>query len=212
MNSEGRKYFLYNLIGYAGGFVYKLLALTWKYSFHCHEGVEPVDFYSKNPARSIVCAHWHGDELALIGLGMRSKFLTFSSKSRDGAIMAAALQMMGFSVIRGSSSLGGIEAMVRMIRLLRKERFLVSFAIDGPRGPRHKAKPGAYMIAYKLYCPMIQYLVACDRKWVLKRTWNQCYIPKPFARIELHAYPIPQAAKDNREEIIALCNSRTEIR
>ena len=106
--------------------IYRILSSTWRYRVQWLEGISPVDFNTRDPKTSLFFAHWHGDELALLGLCRHGKFLTFSSKSKDGTIMAAALKMFGFKVIRGSSTRGGASALISLIKVLRQERFYVS--------------------------------------------------------------------------------------
>ena len=192
------------------GFSYSILSATWKYKFLYDEEVVPFDLSKYIPDRSIIIAHWHGDELALIGMGKKYKFLTFSSQSKDGTIMAAALKQFGFKVIRGSSSRGGTRALVSMIRVLRENSYYVSFAIDGPRGPRRQAKPGVYYVAYKAGISIIQCQVKCNRSWQIPNTWNKAYIPKPFARITVKFNPVPQATKENQSTILEVLDSRGE--
>ena len=199
------------ILGTVAGAVYSLLSSTWRYRVHFLDNAPPVDFRRKNLDQSHIFAHWHGDELALIGLCKHSKVLTFSSESKDGTIMATALKVMGFHVIRGSSTRGGTRALVSMLKELRKDHYYVSFAIDGPNGPRHKAKPGIHLIAYKSGAPIYQCLVDCRSRWDIPNTWNKTYLPKPFARISLYFYCISESTKDNREEVLQALNSRTEI-
>ncbi len=203
------KNFKYSLIGYLAAFVYWILCSTWRYRVQWLDGMSPVDIRTRNPKTSLLFAHWHGDELALLGLCRHSKFLTFSSKSKDGTIMAAALRVFGFRVIRGSSTRGGVSALISLIKVLRREKYYVSFAIDGPNGPRHQAKDGIYFVSKKLRLPIIQGLVRCDSRWDIPNTWNKAYLPRPFARIDVYLYPVPWATDDNQEEITRLLNSRT---
>jgi lysophospholipid acyltransferase (LPLAT)-like uncharacterized protein len=205
------KFLKEKILGAAAGAVYTLLSATWRYRLHFLDSAPPVDFRLKNPDRSSIFAHWHGDELALIGFCRHSKVLTFASESRDGTIMATALKSMGFHIIRGSSTRGGTRALVSMLKELKKDHYYVSFAIDGPNGPRHKAKPGIHLIAYKSGLPIYQCLVHCRRKWDFPNSWNKTYLPKPFAAISLYFYCISQSTKDNREEVLQALNSRTEI-
>jgi lysophospholipid acyltransferase (LPLAT)-like uncharacterized protein len=175
------------------------------------ENVHPFDLYTKNPEQSYIFGHWHGDELALIAIGKHSKFLTLSSQSKDGTIMAAALKVMGFEVIRGSSTRGGTRSLIALLRKMKEDYYYVSFSLDGPKGPRHESKPGVHLFACKSGLNLFQCLVSCDRKWEIRNTWNKCYLPKPFAKIKIHLYTLPKATKDNREEILNILNSRTMI-
>lgn len=198
------------LIGIIAGLLYRLYSTTWSYRVSFSENTIPVNLKTRHPESSCVLGHWHGDELALIGYCRGSKFLTLSSQSKDGTIMAAALKIMGFKVARGSSSRGGTRGLVTMIRMIRSENFFVSFAVDGPTGPRHKAKPGAHLFAAKTNLPLYQCVVKCDRKWIFTKSWNQAYIPKPFANIHLYFYELPKPTPKNRDEALAFFDSRTQ--
>ena len=198
----------YSLIGYVRGFIYRLFSSTWTYKVHWADNLSAISFSTKKPKTSLLFAHWHGDEFALIGFCKRGKFLTFSSESKDGSIMAAALKMFGFRIIRGSSSRGGARALISLLKAIKDECYYISFAIDGPRGPIHKAKNGIYYVSYKLQLPIIQCLVKCNNKWDIPNTWNRTYIPKPFTKIDLYFFSVPQATRHNREDIIGILNSR----
>ncbi len=200
----------YTTIGYIVGFFYRMLSSTWKYNLHFHGDLEPVDFKIRDIDKSLVFAHWHGDEFALIALCKKSKFLALSSLSKDGTIMAAALKCVGLDVVRGSSSRKGAAALIAMIRKVKKENYYVCFAMDGPKGPRHQAKQGPYSVSLKAKASLIQIIVKCEKKWNIPNTWNQCYVPKPFTTIDAHFYPVPQPTKENQDEITQFLNSRTE--
>ena len=197
------------VLGTIAGCIYRIYSATWSYRVSFPDGSTPVWFSTRNPSQSYVFGHWHGDDVALIGFCRHSKFLTLASQSKDGTIMAAALKVMGFAVARGSSSRGGLRGLVAMIGMLKKENYFVSFAVDGPSGPRHKAKPGAHLLASRTNLPLYQCVVSCKRKWVFHKTWSQTYLPKPFAKIDLYFYELPRPHKDNRDQIVAIFNSRT---
>lgn len=199
----------HTLLGYLAGALYRLYSATWRYHITFPERSTPIDLRTKNPDQSCVFGHWHGDELALIGFCRYAKYLALSSQSKDGSIMAAALKVMGIEVARGSSSRGGTRALVSMIRRVRKDKFYVSFAVDGPTGPRHKAKPGIHLFASKSDLPLYQCVTRCNRKWDIPNTWNKTYLPKPFAKIYLYFYELPKATKDNRDQVLAIFDSRT---
>lgn len=195
-------------MGTLAGIAYRLYSATWTYHVDFADGSTPFDLTAKRPARSLVVGHWHGDELALIGIGRQYQGLTMASQSKDGAIMAAALKVMGFTVARGSSSRGGLRGFVVMLRMLRNDNYLVTFAVDGPNGPRHMAKPGVHRLALKADLPLYQCVVKCDRKWTLHKTWNQTYVPKPFAHICLRLYELPKPTQTNSDDILARFNAR----
>ena len=199
------------LLGTLGGLFYRLYSATWSYKVHYAENTPEINFHTKRLTQSCLFGHWHGDELALINFSKSSKYLTLVSQSKDGCIMAAGLKVMGIDVVRGSSSNGGTRALVALLRKLKQDRFFVSFALDGPKGPRHIAKPGIHMVACKAGLPIYQCLVSCESRWNIPNTWNKSYVPKPFATINLHFKRLPDATPHNREEILGLLNADTAV-
>jgi hypothetical protein len=199
------------LLGMLAGCFYRLYSATWSYKVYFTENTPVINFYTKHPEHSCLFGHWHGDELALIAFSKHSRTLTLASQSKDGSIMAAALKVLGIEVIRGSSTRGGTRALVALLRRLKEDRFFVSFALDGPNGPRHVAKPGIHLLACKAVLPIYQCLVVCNSRWNIPNTWNKSYVPKPFAKITLYFKRLPDATPNNRDEILDQLNSCTAV-
>ncbi len=101
-----------------------------------------------------------------------------TSQSLDGEYIARFLKRLGFRTIRGSSTRGGVRALVEMIRRMR-DGVAMAFTVDGPRGPRHEAKKGAVILAKKTGNPMLPFTVIPDRFWTIN-SWDRLQIPKPF--------------------------------
>ena len=80
-------------------------------------------------------AYWHGELLPLALLHASPHIAPMVSLSRDGAIVSRILQRLGYSVIRGSSSKGGSEAL-RSAQKSIAQGISPALAVDGPRGPR----------------------------------------------------------------------------
>jgi lysophospholipid acyltransferase (LPLAT)-like uncharacterized protein len=98
-----------------------------------------------------------------------------------GEIQTRILSQLGYNVIRGSSKRKGAIALLNMKKAL-EQGFSGGFALDGPRGPIHKSKPGIFYLAKKFNYPIIPTATSADRCWILKSTWCQYMIPKPFSR------------------------------
>ncbi|NCP07521.1 MAG: hypothetical protein COZ70_04250 [Deltaproteobacteria bacterium CG_4_8_14_3_um_filter_51_11] len=130
------------------------------------------------------------------------------SRSRDGEYAARLATNLGFRCVRGSSTLGGVEALRAMIKLT-KGGHLTGMLADGPQGPARVAKIGALAIARAAGIPLIGVLWGADRCWVLN-SWDRYIIPKPFAKISICYSPpvwVPQGA---RGEELELCRRRLE--
>ena len=56
------------------------------------------------------------------------------------------------------------------------------FTVDGPRGPRHKVKPGAVFLALLAGSPVVPVRVVMERRWILWRAWDKFQVPWPFSR------------------------------
>lgn len=161
--------------------LYRTLRRSWRVSFdECDSFREHLE--SRQP---VIMAHWHGDELALIHLVPRYRIATMTSTSRDGELMDEVLRRLGAATARGSSSKGGANAMRGLIRLCRKGGHNISFAVDGPRGPIYKVKPGVFEFSRLLQAPIYVVSVGVSRPWVFQRAWNKSVLPKPFSRVHV---------------------------
>ena len=105
------------------------------------------------PASGILVL-WHADMLpclrAFAGTGMR----VLVSHSRDGDFGAAVATRLGYDVLRGSSSRGGVSALRGIARDLRARGGWIALVADGPRGPRGVCKPGAVWLSQTLDLPV----------------------------------------------------------
>jgi lysophospholipid acyltransferase (LPLAT)-like uncharacterized protein len=131
-----------------------------------------------------VCAFWHGELLPLIALHGDHGLVGMVSQSRDGELLARALCRLGFGLIRGSSSRGGLSALRASLRALEGEQRPVAIAVDGPRGPRHQVAPGALGLTLGRGRPLVYARALCWPRLQL-RSWDRFELPLPFARVEL---------------------------
>lgn len=158
--------------------IYRTLSWTWRVRI-IEPGSMKEALTKKEP---FVLAHWHGDELVLISLVKRYNIATIASQSKDGELMANVLKWLGARTSRGSSTRGGVQALKGLIRLM-KEGGNCSFAVDGPKGPLHKVKPGVFEFARIAHAPIYVGGVYCDRAIHFPKSWNKTFLPKPFAKI-----------------------------
>jgi lysophospholipid acyltransferase (LPLAT)-like uncharacterized protein len=136
------------------------------------------------------------------------------SRSRDGDVQAGVMTALGFRVIRGSSSRGGAPALAASIKAVRAGGTAL-FAVDGPRGPRHVAKPGAAHAASAARAPLVPVASAAARRLVLGKAWDHFEIPWPFSRVAVvigSAIGAAEAAvrSERLEGAIAECRQRAE--
>jgi len=130
----------------------------------------------------ILCAFWH----ECLGLAASHHQYTptvhtLTSYSFDGELAARTVARFGLKSLRGSSSRGGMEALKQLKTAVDLGCF-VGWTLDGPRGPRRKAKAGIAYLSAKTGMPIIPNAYAVSKCWRLS-SWDRFPIPKPGARI-----------------------------
>jgi len=105
------------------------------------------------------------------------------SKSKDGHIIAAVARRSGWDTIRGSSSRGGLEAMLKIIEKLKKDR-LAGHIVDGPRGPAGEIKAGVIRISHAADAVIVPFYIQADSAWYFN-SWDRFMLPKPFSKVTL---------------------------
>lgn len=180
--------------------IYWTLSRTWRVE---RRGTTAHD----NCPSPRIYAHWHGDELLLIGAHAYRDMAVLSSQSRDGGRMARLLSWLGYRVIRGSSTRGGVGGLKGLVGLVLKKSCDASLAVDGPHGPIGEVKMGVLKLAQLTRAPLIPGVAAARRRYIFERAWNKCYLPLPLSRcVVLYGDPItiPRLASDEELEKLRL--------
>ncbi len=166
--------------------------------------VEGLEHYRSilEGGRRVIYAFWHGRILLATYYWRNHGIVVMTSRSREGDYIARLIRLFGYGTARGSSSRGSRRALVEMMRELRHNRD-VGFSIDGPRGPRYIAKPGAAWLAAKTGHAVMPFNVSCKSAWVLS-SWDRFQIPKPFTQALLSiGEPVTVRPEASEEEVEA---------
>lgn len=180
---------------FALGLIVGLLVRLWL----CTLRVRVVVLGPPTPGARVL-TFWHGQQMPLLCWPDRRRAAVLVSWSKDGQLQAGVMTALGLAVRRGSSSRGGAEGVRRLARLMRASGRDAAFAVDGPRGPARQAKPGALWAARLTGAAVVPLAAACERAWVLGRTWDGFQIPRPWSRVVVVAGP----ALDGRAEPTAV--------
>ncbi|HTK95887.1 MAG TPA: lysophospholipid acyltransferase family protein [Terriglobales bacterium] len=189
--SAGKR-FLFRMGGAAAALLLRLIGMTLRYTVSIEEG-GPPEFY----VPAAIYSFWHRCILPATYLYRGRDIGVMTSRSADGEYIARTIGHFGFVPARGSSSRGGVRALLEMRKLVEAGH-TVAFTIDGPRGPKYVAKPGPVLLAKSTQQPMLCFHFAVDRAWVLK-SWDEFMIPKPFARVLLRVSRYMRVPKDADE-------------
>ena len=166
------------------------------------EGREHWDEAARG-GRLPIYTFWHDRIFAGSYFFRGRRIVIMTSQSFDGEYIARFIQRMGFGAVRGSSTRGGVGALVELTRLVRKG-CPAGFSIDGPRGPRHVAKLGAVLLAKKTGQPVLPFGVNAEHFWALK-SWDRMQIPVPFSRVRVRfAPPVRVPAEADAETLNAM--------
>jgi lysophospholipid acyltransferase (LPLAT)-like uncharacterized protein len=143
---------------------------------------------------------WH-DRIFLTTYWWRKRrIVVMTSRSFDGEYIARFIQRFGYGAVRGSSTRGGVGAIVEMARLMRAG-CTTAFTIDGPKGPAYVAKMGAVLLAKKSGHPIVPVTMALARFWKAP-SWDSFQIPKPFTRARVYVAPPIYVPADADEEVL----------
>jgi lysophospholipid acyltransferase (LPLAT)-like uncharacterized protein len=164
-------------------------------------------------AKRPVIMLWHDEIFPLIPAHVGERMACVVSQSKDGEILAAALKSFGFMSVRGSSSRGGMRALIAAKRVMDEQGVGVIFTVDGPRGPRHKVKPGAVFLARYAGSPIVPVRAVMSRAKVFHRAWDKFQLPLPFSRCTIiYGNPVfvPELG-DDPEEMQRQCEQLEQI-
>ena len=155
----------------------RIIGKTIRYEVEGWENFEAIEKAGKLPIYSF----WHNRIFSGTYFFRNRGIVVITSQSKDGEYIARFIQRLGFGAVRGSSTRGGVGALVEMIRLMRSG-LAMAFSVDGPKGPRYVAKTGAVLLAKKTGNPMMPFVVENKNYWTVK-SWDRLQIPKPFTPV-----------------------------
>jgi hypothetical protein len=131
--------------------------------------------------RPLVASFWHSCMIPATYIFRNMGIRVMSSNSYDGEYMGRIIHRFGFLAVKGSSSRNAVRALLGLRRAL-EEGWTVAFTLDGPRGPRHKVKPGPVALGCSSGLELTTFHAAVDKGWTLN-SWDRMVIPRPFSRV-----------------------------
>ena len=197
-------------------FGFRLLQLwgrTLRYEIDDRAGV-----VGKPVSENYIGALWH-NRLLISPLVLRRFFpqrhgAALISASRDGDLLADAVQRFGYDVIRGSSSRLGASAILQLTQVLASGGDVV-ITPDGPRGPAYELGPGIIFLAQKSGAPVLPMNLEYSHCWRLG-SWDRFIVPQPFAKVRVlinrpHNVKSTTTPEEFEGERLALQNAMMEL-
>jgi lysophospholipid acyltransferase (LPLAT)-like uncharacterized protein len=128
-----------------------------------------------------IMAFWHGRILPATLRFRNRNIIVITSENFDGEWIARIIERFGYGTARGSSSRGGLKALLKLVRDMEAGK-PTGFTIDGPRGPARVAQPGALWLAKATGNPVLPFHLESSSHWTM-RSWDKTQVPKPFATV-----------------------------
>ena len=175
----------------------KAICATIKFEIEGWHNWEAASQNGKIP----IYTFWHNRVFLATYFWQQRGIVVMTSRSFDGEYIARFIQRFGYGAVRGSSTRGGVGAIIEMARLMRAG-CTTAFTIDGPKGPRYVAKMGAVLLAKKSGHPIMPVTMALDRYWTTP-SWDRFQIPKPFTRARVFVAPPIYVPADADEAALA---------
>lgn len=127
---------------------------------------------------------WHDELFSLIPVSRQLRVVSIVSPSHDGDMLANILASQNVGAVRGSSTRGGVRALLSLARMMKTEQVHACITLDGPAGPRHQAKEGAFFLANRTHARIIPVRIH-SRSALRCPTWDKFQIPLPFSRVDI---------------------------
>ncbi len=176
---------------------------------------EARQFLESGRAAIFACLHQDQADcfLGLPRLFPARRLISLSSYSRDGGMAAHALTLMGYEVVRGSSSRGGGEGLLMLRASLASGQSAV-LSCDGPKAPLGDVKPGVVRLAASAGVPILP-----TRAWGLvrvefRRSWARSVFTLPFAPVLVcigAPIEVPPASRETRPYQLAVARAIAEM-
>ncbi|BBO74033.1 lipoprotein [Desulfosarcina widdelii] len=196
------------------GFFVTWLARMWFATVRVtivNQNVYDRHFRQTGRPHHVVGASWHRHAIFLFyffrNLGDR---LIMISRSLDGEMTANIARRFGYTVVRGSSSRGGSQALEQMIDVMNAggKKYLCGTAVDGPRGPARIMKKGMVAVARQTGALFVPMACSGSRLITFPKAWDKTILPKPFSRMTIiFGEPVPIPADLGHFELETICRN-----
>ncbi|WP_321493413.1 lysophospholipid acyltransferase family protein [uncultured Desulfobacter sp.] len=207
MKNKIRYFLYYYLFPYAGLLLVRLLSATYRIRI-----LDPGNEQNILKAGGrVVYASWHQRFFpGITFFSTRKPIAIMISQSRDGEMAARAVDILGWRAVRGSSSLGGGQALETIKRLARKG-YKIGHIVDGPQGPFGVVKPGLIRIAQYADLPIVPVITSGQNRWEFN-SWDRFMVPRPFSRVIIRfGVPIHVPKSMGRDEFEQMQEHVTHI-
>ena len=146
-------------------------------------------------------AFWHRCIFPAVWIWKGRGIVVLNTVNFDGQWTRRVIERLGFRTAQGSSTRGAIEGLSALAKEIEVGRH-VALTIDGPRGPRFVAKPGAVILARRTGRLISVFHIAVEWGHTFRKSWDQFRLPYPFSRVVMFVAPPIRIPADAGSEVV----------
>jgi lysophospholipid acyltransferase (LPLAT)-like uncharacterized protein len=180
------------------------ISATWRWHWDDQSGL-----FERPTAVPVIFSIWHNRLALSMGIFHRyikirqpqRRLAALVSASKDGALLARALENFGVQPVRGSTSRRGPQALLELTRWA-EQHYDLAITPDGPRGPKYVVQLGVIALAQVTQTPIVPVVASIKGKWKVK-SWDAFQVPLPMAQCRVNLLPpiqVPRNASDTERE------------
>jgi lysophospholipid acyltransferase (LPLAT)-like uncharacterized protein len=170
---------LAEVVSFLGAAYLRFVGFTSRFGVRHHPAAAAL-IDGKKPC---VFAFWHRFQLIMAYEHRDKGVHVLVSRSKDGELIARALERLGYRTARGSSSRGGATALREMLDAVAAGG-QAAVTPDGPKGPLGAVHAGVAALSQKTGAPVVPIAWAGTRVKALS-SWDRFLVPLPFGRYEV---------------------------
>jgi lysophospholipid acyltransferase (LPLAT)-like uncharacterized protein len=130
------------------------------------------------------------------------RWVVLTTPSLDGQLAVAMLARFGVRCTPLVSGTRGAAAVREFVARVEAGDIGV-ILVDGPRGPRGVVKPGVARTIAAARAQLVAAGLAAAPGWRVP-SWDQTYVPAPFARVEVGLRPLPAPAAGTAHDVASI--------
>jgi lysophospholipid acyltransferase (LPLAT)-like uncharacterized protein len=163
----------------------------------------------RNAGEPAIGAFWHRSILSAVWIWRNRGIVVLNTVNFDGQWTRRVIERLGFGTAQGSSTRGGIEGLSALAQDLEAGRN-VALTIDGPRGPRYVAKPGAVILARRSGRAISPFHISVEHAFTFQKAWDHFQIPFPFSKVVMFVAPPIRVPTDADSEVMKAKQRETQ--
>lgn len=157
----------------------------------------------RNAGEPAIGAFWHRSIFSAVWIWRHRRIVVLNTVNFDGQWTRRVIERLGFFTVQGSSSRGAIEGVAALAQQLYEGRH-VALTIDGPRGPRYIAKPGAVILARRTGCPISAFHITAKWAHTFRKSWDLFQLPYPFSKVVMFCAPTIRVPTDADNDTVQM--------